>query len=238
MTCEETRNLLDGYFDGELDLQTSVAIEQHINGCAGCSSELESRAALHEAISRPELYYRAPSKVRGKVRASLPGKSRKWAWTLGAPIAAALAFLAFLLPRQGGSALDHDALAAHLRSLTPGHLIDVPSSDNHTVKPWFNGKVDFSPPVADLKASGFALTGGRLDYLAERPVAALVYQRRAHMINLFEWPASGRDSGVSAENTRGYNVLSWTRSGFHYYAVSDLNAEELREFANLLRSLY
>lgn len=238
MNCDETRSLFDGYFDGEFDLRTNMAIEQHVGGCTGCTSELEARTALHQAIAQPDLYYRAPAKLRARVKRSLQGNSRGWLWAWAAPIAAALALIAFLLPRPADSALQHAAIDAHLRSLTPNHLIDVPSSDNHTVKPWFNGKVDFSPPVADLKANGFALTGGRLDYLADRPVAALIYKRREHVINLFEWPANTGDSSISAETMSGYNLLSWTRSGFHYYAVSDLNNKELREFTGLLRSLY
>ena len=238
MNCQEARGLLDGYFDGEFDLHTSLKMEQHLSECADCSAELETRAALHQAITQPDFYFRAPVQLRTRVKRSLPGNSRGWLWAWAAPIAAALALIAFLLPRPADSAFENAAIDAHLRSLTPEHLIDVPSSDNHTVKPWFNGKVDFSPPVADLKAHGFALTGGRLDYLADRRVAALIYKRREHVINLFEWPASASDSGISAEAVRGYNVLSWTRSGFHYYAVSDLNTKELREFTGVLRSLY
>ena len=131
--------------------------------------------------------------------------------------------------------MEQAVVSGHVRSLMPNHLMDVPSSDSHTVKPWFNGKVDFSPPVKDLKADGFTLVGGRLDYLQDRTVAALVYQRRKHLINVFLWPSSRADSGVTAETRQGYNLLHWTRSGFEYWAVSDLNLQELGEFGRLLQ---
>jgi anti-sigma factor RsiW len=129
-----------------------------------------------------------------------------------------------------------EVLTSHLRSLMPGHLMDVVSTDQHTVKPWFDGRIDFSPPVSDFAADGYRLIGGRLDYLDSRPVAALVYQRRKHIVNVFVWPAAdGSQSAVESAAHDGYNLLHWRRGGMNYWIVSDLNAQEMGVFAGMLR---
>jgi anti-sigma factor RsiW len=132
------------------------------------------------------------------------------------------------------AALAQDVISSHVRSLLATHLLDVPSTNQHTVKPWFDGKLKFSPPVRDFAERGFRLTGGRLDYLNDRQVAALVYQRRLHIINLFIWPSeSSRNTAAESFSKDGYNVMHWTHEGFEFWAVSDVNAEDLRAFVDL-----
>jgi anti-sigma factor RsiW len=160
---------------------------------------------------------------------------------MAAPLAAAALVLFTLVPFLRGPSteeiLTREVVSGHVRSLMANHLADVPSSDQHTVKPWFNGKLDFSPPVEDLAKQGFPLIGGRLDYLDNRPVAALIYQRQKHFINLFIWP-SGSDSDVETKTTshQGYNLFHWTKSGMTYWAASDLNNAELQEFVQLVQN--
>ena len=150
----------------------------------------------------------------------------------GFALAACLAF-ALVLPRTAGE-LPDSVVASHIRALQPGHLSDVASTDQHTVKPWFDGRLDYAPPVKDLKAEGFPLAGGRLDYLAGRPVAALVYQRRQHIVELYAWPDGGHfDRSPAAGSRSGYNFLRWSRDGMAFWAVSDLNAQELADFVRL-----
>jgi len=234
MTCAELGNLLEAYVDGELDLRSNLEVEAHLAGCAACGVEVRERLELRDAIAEAGLYYPAPRPVRQHVKQSLPG--RPWPRALWiAPIAAALVLFAILLPRPGSRGLEEAVIAGHVRSLMPDHLLDVPSSDTHTVKPWFNGRLDFSPPVKDLKAEGFPLAGGRLDYLRDQTVAALVYLRHRHVINVFVWPASSGDRGVYVASRQGYNILHWAHGGFEYWAVSDLNQQELGEFLRLLR---
>lgn len=250
MTCSEFRPLLDGYRDGELDLVRSLEIEEHLRTCDACSRIDRAQLALRAALKADELYFRAPASLARKVRmAGQPPERKSWlprlqvsGWIGAAAAAAAAVTLAVLvspvLSRPSRTEpIARDVVSAHIRSLMPGHLTDVPSSEQHTVKPWFAGKLDFSPPVADLSAEGFPLVGARLDYAAGRQVAALVYRRGEHVINLFVWPsASTREFAETAESRQGYNLLSWTRGRINFWAISDLNATELRQFAGLVRA--
>lgn len=246
MTCSDVRSLLHAYVDDELDVVREVEIEDHLRTCDACSRIYQGQLALRSALQSSELYFRAPARLARHVqKAAHQAERRPWSarlmtreWIGGALAAAALVVLAVLVgpmlstPRR--AQIEQDVVSAHVRSLMPGHLTDVSSSDQHTVKPWFAGKLDFSPPVVDLSRDGFPLIGGRLDYAAGRPVAALVYRRGGHVINLFVWPSSTSDSAPAADVRQGYNLLTWTRRQTTFSAISDLNAIELQQLARLL----
>lgn len=250
MTHEEMRLQLDAYVDGELAPQDARELEQHLDECRECAALRDARIALGAAIRREIPPFHAPAELRENIRqhlraaAGVPdirGSSvARPVWRWGA-LAASLLIVALGswqvgARRASDTALSDEVLASHVRSLMPGHLTDVVSSDQHTVKPWFNGKLDFSPPVSDFAGRGYPLVGGRLDYLGGRPVAALVYQRRKHLINVFLWPRTEGKGGERAPVTRqGYHLLHWTSPDYMYWVVSDLGTTELTEFAGLLR---
>jgi anti-sigma factor RsiW len=250
MTCQESARLLPGYFDSELDLVHTLEIEDHLRTCAACTSALEADRALRSTILRSNLRFSTPPILARNIRTAVanafpPEKpARKgWTWNWSLATAAALIFCAVLtwkfLPgstANNSSTIAQEAIADHIRALMPGHLSDVESTDQHTVKPWFDGKLDFAPPVENFTAQGFPLIGGRLDYLDHHPAAALVYQRRKHFISVFLLPATGEPDRAESQTTeRGYNVISWTRGAMNYWLVSDLNPAELEELAKLLR---
>ena len=248
MKCESTAELLDGYLDGELDLVRSLEVERHLQDCAACCRIRARRLALRGELTGAALYHPAPVALRGRLRAALrrpesaPGLPRTIKWrrfVVVGGIAAMLLITFGVATRSRAPSRDdllaHDVVASHVRSLLADHLADVASNDRHTVKPWFNGLLDFSPWVGDLAVEGFPLVGGRLDYLDGRSVAALVYKRRKHVINLFVWPASGGDSSATVERSKGFQVVHWTAEGMNWWAISDLNAKELSDFSQLVR---
>jgi len=255
MNCQEIETLKHAYADRELDLVRTTEIEQHLSGCRACSQAYENIRALGSALRSSDLYFKAPAQLKGRIRAALdaehkdaPTRQRSnapmllwWQWLRWVAPVAATALIAFLvLPALIAPSTDErlaqEATASHVRSLMAAHLTDVASSDQHTVKPWFDGKLDFAPPVKDLAAQGFPLVGGRLDYLQNRPVAALVYERHKHLINLFIWPASRSSNTPEKPAMRqGYNLIHWNQSGMTFWAVSDLNTAELREFVQLIK---
>src|SRR5205823_6947092 len=246
MNCQEPKAQLQAYLDGELDLTRSLEIEKHLRECSECSQAINSLRLLQQGFRNDSLRFQAPAGLENRVRSALhrQGGSRaqmlRWRWLLPALSAAALAivFAGYLLTRTPADDLvSSEIVSSHVRSLmTSNHLIDVPSEDSHTVKPWFDGKIDFSPPVKDLTAQGFTLIGGRLDYIANRPVAVLIYQRRKHTINLFVWPAPNGNTKPAAQVRQGYNLIHWTRSGMRFWAVSDLNLAELQQLAEELQN--
>ena len=250
MNCKNAENLIDGYVDGELDLVRNLEIEDHIQDCVSCAQDYKNHQMLRNGIKTGSLYFKAPADLQTRIQLSLRKATKaegrawvlpKWWLNIAAPMAAAAVMVLALVPFLRGPSADdllaREIVSSHVRSLMASHLADVPSSDQHTVKPWFAGKVNFSPPVEDLAKQGFSLIGGRLDYLDNRPVAALIYQRQKHFINLFIWPSES-DSAVETKTVsrQGYNLSHWTRSGMTYWAASDLNNAELQEFVQLLQN--
>jgi anti-sigma factor RsiW len=236
---------VDAYLDGELAAGDARELETHLAHCPECTRFRNGRLELRAAIVTGVPTFQAPAALRERVRAAIRAPRRFTVQSLWRPLAlaASLAVVALgswtlALQRAAGATLADDVLSSHIRSLMPppGHLTDVPSSDQHTVKPWFNGRLDFSPPVSDFAGRAYPLIGGRLDYVDGRPVAALVYGRRQHMINVFVWPAArGASGGPSTRDRQGYHMLHWTTPDYTYWVVSDLGWAELQDFAQLLR---
>ena len=249
MTCEEARPLVHAYVDSELDVVKSLEVEAHLTVCVACAREEASLRALHKALDNGSMYHEAPARLERRVRAALRDARRaesgwgfalrRYSWVGAA--AAAILFVAIivkgLLPPglSVGELTAREVVDDHLRSLTENHLTDVLSSNQHTVKPWFDGRLNFTPPVKDLSSEGYPLVGGRLDYLDGHPIAAAVYRRRQHIINLFISPAEhAADMLPASQVQEGYNIVHWTKSGMTYWAVSSVSAAELGKFAELL----
>lgn len=251
MSCQEVQGLIHGYVDGELDLVRSFEIEKHLEVCKECSRTHKIQQNLKGAFRSVPLRFTAPAGLRDRIQSSLdlpkatisqrfkPSWPTAWRWAGAAGLlvlaAAVGGIVGHLLPSARESRrVRQEVVSSHVRSLMANHLADVPSSDQHTVKPWFNGKLDFSPTVTDFSNEGFPLVGGRLDYVDDRPVAALVYQRRGHFINLFTWP-SAQNSVEIKDQRQGYNLIHWTQAGMTYWAVSDVNSGDLQQFVQLIR---
>lgn len=249
MNCDEVRQLIDAYVDGELDLVNSLTVERHLADCPDCGPVYRHRRALREALRNGALYFSAPPGLETRLRKSIRQTSasssvmrpsmRRWA-ALAAILLAVLltaGLVRGLFAPPAENTLAQEVLASHLRSMMADHLADVMSSNQHTVKPWFDGKIDFSPTVVDTSSQGFPLIGGRLDYLDNRPVAAIVYRRQQHIINLFIWPsAHASGSGTQTLTRQGYHLIYWTQAGMAYWAISDLNEAELRMFVQLIQN--
>lgn len=243
MSCPHTEQDVTAYLDGELDLTSALAFERHLKECPDCARALAAQRALREAIESADLRFRpAPGLARRLRRAVEPEEPRWFSWrglqTVAALLLVAVASwsLGRVWPPRPAPDLTNEIVASHIRSLLAGHPADVISSNQHTVKPWFTGKLDYSPTVIDLADRGFPLTGGRLDYLDHHAVAALIYRADKHVINVFTWPTSyGMDgSGLSAASRQGFHVIHWTQGGMVWWAVSDASEERLRQLARLL----
>ena len=244
MTCDEAEILLHALIDGELDAGHARAVEDHIAGCPRCAAQLRAYREMSKAVAGADLRYAAPPELRRRIEASLPQARvpnrravlRGFAMGSAVSAIAATGLVAIILRSDDEARIESEVVSAHLRSLQAGHLTDVLSTDQHTVKPWFNGRLDFSPPVYDFAAQGYPLLGGRLDYVDGRTVAALAYGRRQHLINVFLWPAARGPSGAPRTRDRqGYHLLPWATKDYAYWVVSDLGTAELHDFARLVQ---
>ncbi|UFZ06822.1 anti-sigma factor [Bradyrhizobium ontarionense] len=249
MTCDEAEILIHALADGELDAGHAREVEAHVAACPRCASELAAIRQMQQVLAGTDLAFKAPSALRQRIEATLP-PARAMAvtplaaarpsrrallkgFTLGSAVSAlaATGLVAIVLRNDDQQRIEAEIVSAHLRSLQAGHLTDVISTDQHTVKPWFNGKLDVSPPVIDLTAQGFTLIGGRLDYVDARAIGAVVYRRRQHVINLFVAQTSGTERRTARmETIQGFNIRFWRDRGLNYWAISDLGADELTEF--------
>lgn len=244
--CPDRITLLHGLVDGELDAVNSVAMEAHLKTCVGCASEQRRLEALRLRLGAPSLRRDAPAGLRDRIESQIgaelsPRRDRPFVnrsassgtWKVGGVLLAMAASLAlvFVSPQVTTMAVQDQIVASHVRSLLANHLTDVATSDRHVVKPWFNGRIDFAPPVFELAAQGFPLVGGRLDYIDGRVVPAVVYKRRLHTINLFVQPAGSFASPVGIVTRReGYSLIRWTQGGLEYWAISDIDPGELQQF--------
>ena len=240
MTCDEAEVLLHALIDGELDAGHAREVESHIADCPHCTALMRDYREISKAMAGADMRYSAPPALRKRIEAALPQPKpapnrravlRGFAMGSAVSAMAATGLVAIVLRRGDMERIQSEVVSAHLRSLQAGHLTDVISTDQHTVKPWFNGRLDVAPPVVDLTALGFTLIGGRLDYVDARPIGAVVYKRRQHVINLFVAPTSNTERRPARIDTvRGFNIRHWSDGGLDYWAVSDIGRDELAEF--------
>jgi anti-sigma factor RsiW len=248
MACERADTVVHGYFDNELDALRAAEFESHLEQCSECVAALDALESLRSTINVAQPYEKMSASFRKKILADLHVKratvispsraTADWRW-----LAVAAAFLLLIFGGWRATSLNRGdsretlmasrIVDAHLRSLQPGHLADVISTDQHTVKPWFDGKVDFAPPVRDFTEQGYLLQGGRLDVVDNRTVAALVYGRRKHVVNVFIWPTSDKDAAPRTGSIQGYQWIDWRKQGMEFYAVSDAAATDLEQLQRL-----
>jgi mycothiol system anti-sigma-R factor len=249
MDCDRASELLHGYLDNELDAMHVAEIQAHLGACASCGEQHAQELQLRSLLQARAQHHAAPAHLRSKILAGVRSAERgsrlrgwfpmgwfQFGGSLALTVLLTSAITYYSVQSSSTERLVDEVVAAHARSLITNRLTDVASSDQHTVKPWFNGKVDFSPPVKDLAAQGFPLVGGRLDYVDGRPIAALLYRHRQHWISVFMWPEqSGKDSAPRSFSKRGYDITQWSAEGLRFYVVSDLARPELGQLVTLLR---
>ena len=261
MDCKQSQEYMSAYLDGELGPSESAQLSAHLEGCRQCRTMQEELHALRALVGHEATRHRAPEYLRHRIRAAIKTEQQRsaigkptrsggikrwpWAWiNLGlaglSTAAFALTLNLYWSQPSAEDQLDQELVASHYRALMPDHLSDVVSTDQHTVKPWFTGKLDYSPPVYDLAQQGYPLLGGRLDYVNHRPVAAMAYGHRKHIINLYVWPiaAEGKAGAVARHtaSSQAYQLLRWRQGEMEFSAISDVNGQDLAEFARLLQS--
>jgi len=237
MTCQDVMAMIDGYMDGELSADDTANVARHVDACATCRHHRDEREALRSLLHRMP-YYDAPPQLRTRIsreRRSLSMRQRTRTWMAAAAslvfVAGAVGGFGTWRHRQETSAMAEAVVARHVEALAGPVLIQVASSDQHTVKPWFQGKVDFSPPVPDLASAGFELVGGRLDRIGGRSAAVLVYTHRLHVIHVFVWPVGDGVRSSDVRTIRGFHERHWIAGDLSVWAVSDVNDDDLNTFA-------
>jgi len=247
MTCQSALPLIEAYLDGELDASQNAEVERHLAECGNCALAHRRLADLGNDLRASALRYEAPGGLQARVLSGVRREAQSkpaWripasSWAIAATVLLAVSagWNVMLLrsgpEKTGGDEIAREIVSSHIRSLIGDHLLDIPSTDQHNVKPWFNGKLDYAPDVRDFAAAGFPLIGGRVDYIAHKPIAALIYKRREHVINLFVWPSGSPLTPPAAAS--GFNLAAWNGAGMNYCAISDLNPAELRQFETLYR---
>jgi anti-sigma factor RsiW len=251
MNCKEIEQLQDAFVDQELDPANAHAFSEHLASCPSCTKQLEQLSTIKKTIKIQAKRHTPPQELAARI-ACLTATDRlpiiplsnkflpiKWGLT-GAVLAVAACFVIFIITNPNEQYLaEQQLIASHIRSLQDGHLTDVMSTDQHTVKPWFNGRLDVSPPVTDFSTNGFPLVGGRIDYVDHHNVAVIVYRYNAHVINLFVWPVDqSKIDTKSVEVQQGYNMLHWHDGDLQFWAVSDVNPSKLSEFESLYRKQF
>ncbi len=246
MTCDDARSRLDALLDGELSPSDAAAVQQHLGECSACARAFEQLRAASHWLREGLVHYQAPDVLKASIQRALREQQTaarprrtvvRWLMLAAAGVAIAVASSAitYAVARRGSrsASVAGEVLASHIRSLMPGHLIDVASNDTHNVKPWFDGRVNLSPAVPPLDSANFVLVGGRLDYVDSHAAAVVVYRRRQHVINVYSWPESGADEATRQTSSNGYHLVYWRRAGIEYWAASDLNPAELAQFVAL-----
>ncbi|NTX25638.1 anti-sigma factor [Burkholderia pyrrocinia] len=257
MDHDQAFELLPGYIDQELSLSEALEFERHMAGCEQCQRDYSQQHQVSVQLRQADLRFEAPAELVKRIKAALPGRPSLWqrlverfgsrsggealGWApVGAMVMSVVALTwgagLFLSVPSSETRLSQELVDNHIRSLQFNHLSDVISTDRHTVKPWFDGKLDFAPPVVDLAQQGYPLVGGRLDYLNGRPVAVMVYRYKLHPINLYVWP--GDDAGAIPHiyQRQGYHLAHWSTGGMNYWAITDAGDMELNGFISDLRA--
>ena len=246
MECEPATVLLSGMIDSALNPIARFRVHRHVAGCKACAAKLEELRVMQSAIRTKLPYHRAPPDLAARIGAALPREEpprvvhpwfRTPAFSLaGTSLTGALAGVALTVMVMGGqNNPTMSVIDSHIRSLQADHLTDVLTSDQHTVKPWLSARLDVSPPVLELKDAGFPLVGGRQDYVDGHRTAVVVYRHAKHVINLFAWASAGKDEAFRAATRQGFNIVTWRHDGITYYAVSDVEADQLARFAQLVK---